>query len=281
MRFKRLKKALISALVVQPPDWTIPFELMCDASDFSVGAVLGQRKGKETHVIYYANKTLNDAQVKYTTTEKELLAIIYAFDKFRPYLVGNKCTVYTDHAAIRHLMSKKDAKPRLIRWILMLQEFDIEIKDKSGAENLLADHLSRLPDIMPEQTEIHDYMPGEQLLQISESSRKSPWYADLVNYLVCKIYPPDTTYQQKKKLIHDAKRYYWDEPLMFKHCADGIIRKCVPDEEIKKVINHCHSSPYGGHASTSKTQAKVLQVGFYWPSMFKDIYHQIKMCDPC
>jgi hypothetical protein len=91
---------------------------------------------------------------------------------------------------------------------------------------------------MSEQSEIHDYMPGEQLLQISESSRKPPWYADLVNYLVCKIYPHDTTYQQRKKLIQDAKHYYWDDPFMFKHCADGIIRKCVPDEEIKQVINH-------------------------------------------
>jgi hypothetical protein len=246
-----------------------------------VGAVLGQKGEKDSHVIYYASKTLNDAQIKYTTTEKELLAIVYAFDKFRPYLVGNKCTVYTDHAAIKHLMNKKDAKPRLIRWILMLQEFDIQIKDKSGAENLVADHLSRLPSDSRNHMDIHDCLPGEQLLQISETPRGSPWYADLVNYLVCGIYPPDATHQQKKKFLHEAKYFYWDEPYIYKHCADGIIRKCVPEEEVKQVIEHCHSSPYGGHASTSKTQAKVLQAGFYWPSMFKDIHQQIKMCDPC
>ena len=127
--FEKLKEALISAPVVQPPDWKLPFELMCDASDFAVGAVLGQKKGTALHVIYYARKTLDDAQSNYTTTEKELLAVVYAFDKFRPYLVGNKCIVYTDHAAIRHLMNKKDTKPRLIRWILLLQEFDVQIKD--------------------------------------------------------------------------------------------------------------------------------------------------------
>ena len=81
---------------------------MCDASDYAVGAVLGQRKDKVLHVIYYASKTLDDAQVNYTTTEKELLAIVYAFDKFRAYLVGNYCTVYTDHAAIKYLLKKKD-----------------------------------------------------------------------------------------------------------------------------------------------------------------------------
>ena len=99
--FNLLKEALVTAPVVQPPDWELPFEIMCDASDFAVGAVLGQRKGKDLHVIYYASKTLDGAQANYTTTEKELLAVVYAFDKFRQYLVGSHCVVYTDHAAIR------------------------------------------------------------------------------------------------------------------------------------------------------------------------------------
>jgi hypothetical protein len=129
--FNLIKEALITAPVVQAPDWKFPFILMCDASDYA-GAVLGQKKEKVLGVVCYASRTLDMAQANYTTTEKELLAIVYAFDKFRPYLVGNKCIVYTDHAAIRYLLSKKDAKPRLIRWILLLQEFDIEIKDKKG-----------------------------------------------------------------------------------------------------------------------------------------------------
>lgn len=105
--FEVLKRKLISAPVIVAPDWTMPFEVMCDASDIAVGAVLGQRKNKVFHTIYYASKTLNDAQNNYTTTEKELLAVVFAFDKFRAYLIGVKVTVFTDHSAIKYLVGKK------------------------------------------------------------------------------------------------------------------------------------------------------------------------------
>ncbi|CAA7058512.1 unnamed protein product [Microthlaspi erraticum] len=146
-----LKDALVSAPIVQAPNWDHPFEIMCDASDYAVGAVLGQKIDKKLNVIYYASKTMDDAQCKYATTEKELLAIVFAFEKFRSYIVGSKVIVHTDHAALRHIFAKKDTKPRLLRWILLLQEFDIEVVDKKGVENGVADHLSRMrvEDIVP------------------------------------------------------------------------------------------------------------------------------------
>jgi RNase H-like domain found in reverse transcriptase len=101
---------------------------MCDASDYAVEAVLGQRVDKKPHVIYYASKVLDSAQMNYTTTEKELFVIIFAINKFRSYLVELKVVVYIDHAAIRYLLNKKDAKPRLICWILLLQEFDLRLR---------------------------------------------------------------------------------------------------------------------------------------------------------
>ena len=115
--FRELKKALITIPVVISPDLTLPFELVCDAIDHSIGVVLGQRKDKIFHSIYYASKTLTQTQINYTTMEKELLVVVFTFDKFRAYLVGIKVTVYIGHAAIKYLISNKDAKPRLMRWI--------------------------------------------------------------------------------------------------------------------------------------------------------------------
>ena len=197
--FLFLKERLVSAPIIVASDWNLPFKLMCDASDYAIGAVLGQKRDRKFQVIYYASRTLNDAQQNYATTEKEFLAIVFAFNKFRMYLIGNKVIVHTDHSAIKYLMTKKDAKPRLIRWVLLLQEFDLEIKDKKETENLVVDHLSRLEGSSKE-IQINDDFPDEQLLAI-EDKEPVPWFADFVNYLVVRVLPSEFSYQQKKRFF--------------------------------------------------------------------------------
>nr|GFA06655.1 reverse transcriptase domain-containing protein [Tanacetum cinerariifolium] len=142
--FQTLKKKLTEAPILIAPNWDLPFELMCDTSDFAIGADLGQRHEKHFKPIHYASKTMNNAESNYTTKEKEMLAVVYAFEKFRSYLIINKSIVHTDHSAVKYLFAKKDAKARLLWWILLLQEFDFIVLDTKGAENLAADHLSRL-----------------------------------------------------------------------------------------------------------------------------------------
>jgi hypothetical protein len=176
-----LKKALISAPVIQPPDWHLPFEIMCDASDYAVGAVLDQSKDKNHYAISYASKTLTRPQLNYVTTEKELHAVVFAIEKFRSYLVGTKVIVYTYHVALKYLLMKKDAKPCLIRWILLLQEFDLEVRDKKGVENSVADHFSRL-----RFEESAKYILQKIVNQIGRSSRSKLSEALWANRMVTK-----------------------------------------------------------------------------------------------
>ena len=117
--FTKLKNMLVSPPIMRSPNRDLPFEIMCDTSDYAIGAVLGQREDKKAFVIYYASKTLDSAQENYTTTEKEFLAIVFALGKFRSYIVGSPVTIFTDHATLKYLLSKQDTKPRLTRWILL------------------------------------------------------------------------------------------------------------------------------------------------------------------
>ncbi|GJR70044.1 reverse transcriptase domain-containing protein [Tanacetum coccineum] len=187
--FNILKKQLTEAPILVAPDWDLPFEIMCDASDYAVGAVLRQCKTKHFQPIHYASKTMTDAQAHYTTMEKELLAVVYAFEKFRPYLVLSKTIVYTDHSALKYLLAKQDAKPRLLRWILLLQEFDVIIRDKKGAEISAPVHLSRKisqKDEMPQNViqvcEIFDVW-GIDFMGPFPSSRGNKYILVAVDYL--------------------------------------------------------------------------------------------------
>ena len=209
------------------------------------------------YAIYYASGTFNEAQENYSTTEKEMLAIVFACGKFKPYILGSHIIVHTDHATIKYMMSKKEAKPRLIRWVLLLQEFDLEIKDKKGCDNVIADHLSRVEKnkVEEEEVELTENFPDKQLFKLSF---QLPWYADIVNYLAYGVVPPEFSYQQKRKLKTDSMYYIWDDPLLFKRGADMIIRRCVSKSEQCKVLNECHASPYGGHFFGEKTAHKIL-----------------------
>jgi Integrase zinc binding domain len=156
----------------------------------------------------------------------------------------------------------------------------LEIKDKKGIENSVAVHLSRIKTDLKEHVQlIDDSFVEEHMYHLN--ALHVPWYADLVNFHACGIIPPELTYQQRRKFLVDAKHYFWDEPFLFKLGVDGIHRRCISDEEISSILFHCHSSSYGGHASTDKTAAKVLQSGFFSPTLFKNTRNFVMSCDRC
>nr|GEX16550.1 reverse transcriptase domain-containing protein [Tanacetum cinerariifolium] len=277
-----LKKKLTEAPILVVPDWNLPFELMCDASNFAIGAILRQRKTKHFPPIHYDSKKITEAQIYYTTTEKEMISVVYAFEKFRPYLVLFKSIVYTDHSALKYLLSKQDAKPRFLRWVLLLQEFDITIRDKKGSENLAADHLSRLEnphkDVL-ENKDINENFPLEALGSLSSGS--TPWFADIANFYAGNFIKKGLTSQQNKKFSKDVKHYFWDDPYLFRIYADQIIRRCVHGQEAIDILKACHEGPTGGHHDANLTAKKVFDAGFFWPTIYRDAHDMIKSCDTC
>ncbi|GJR20730.1 reverse transcriptase domain-containing protein [Tanacetum coccineum] len=282
--FNTLKKNLTEAPILIAPDWNEPFELMCDASDFALGAVLGQRHEKHFRPIHYASKTMNEAESRYTTTEKEMLAVVYAFEKFRSYLVMNRCTVYTDHSALKYLFAKKDSKARLLRWVLLLQEFDFDVVDTKGAENLAADHLSRLENPHKNELdpkEINEKFPLETLSSIAVLDASTPWFADIANYHAGNFVIKGMSTQQKRKFFKDVKHYFWEDPFLFKICADQVIRRCVFGREAHDILMACHNGPTGGHHSANYTARKVFDSGFFWPTIYKDAHELVKNCNSC
>src|SRR3954463_1963676 len=165
-------------------------------------------------------------------------------------------------------MEKKDAKPRLIRWVLLLQEFDLRIVDRKGADNPVADNLSRMEDIPHDPIPVNDSFPD-------------PWFADYANFIVAKYLPPGLKFQQRKKFFHDLRHYFWDDPHLFKEGPDGTVRIYIPEHEQKDILRQCDDSPYGGHHAGERTAHKVLQSGFYWPTLFKDAKNYVLSCDKC
>nr|GFA47357.1 reverse transcriptase domain-containing protein [Tanacetum cinerariifolium] len=191
LRLTRPKSMSLLNYLIPRLSKDLPFELMCDTSDFSIGAALGQRHEKHFKPIHYASKMMNDAESNYVTIEKEMLPVVYAFEKFRSYLIMNKSIVHTDHSALKYLFAKKDAKARLLRWVLLFQEFDFKVLDIKRAENLATDHLSRLESLYENVLDpqgINETFPLETLSMMTfRGDSSAPWFVDFANYHADKL----------------------------------------------------------------------------------------------
>nr|GEU95174.1 reverse transcriptase domain-containing protein [Tanacetum cinerariifolium] len=213
-----------------------------------------------------------------------MLAVVYAFKKFRSYLIMNKSIVYTDHSALKYLFTKKDAKARLLRWILLLQEFDFKVIDTKGAKNYAANHLSRLENPYEnvfDPKEINEFFPLKTIRKLAHHYQSTPWFADFVNYHAGKFIIKGMSTQQKNKFFKDVKHYFWDDPFLFKTCANQEIRRCVAGQEAVDILTTCHSGPTEGHYGANYTAKKVFDSGFYWPTIYKDAFELVKNRNSC
>nr|GEV91802.1 reverse transcriptase domain-containing protein [Tanacetum cinerariifolium] len=231
--FLMLKKKLTEAPFLIAPDWDLPFELI---------------------------KIMTEAESHYTTTEKEMLAVVYAFEKFLSYLILNKSIVYTDHSDLKYLFAKKDSKARLLWWVLFLQEFKFKVIYTKGADNLAIDHLSRLEN--PHQNvldpkEINEAFPFVTLNMVSfHGDSSTPWFANFANYHAGNFIVKGMSSRQKNKFFKDVKHYSWADPFLFKIYADQAIRQCVHGQEVVDILKACHNGPTGGHHGPNYTAKK-------------------------
>nr|GFA66971.1 reverse transcriptase domain-containing protein [Tanacetum cinerariifolium]GFA67953.1 reverse transcriptase domain-containing protein [Tanacetum cinerariifolium] len=204
---------------------------------------------------------MTEAESNYTTTEKEMLAVVYAFEKFRSYIIMNKSIVYTDHFVLKYLFAKKDPKARLLWWVLLLQEFKFKVIDTKRAENLAADHLSRLENLhqnVIDPKEINEAFPLETLNMVSfRGNSSTPGFTNFANYHARNFVVKGMSSQQKNKFFKDVKHYFWDDPFLFKIFADQVIRRCFHGQEAINILKACHNGPTGGHHGPNYTAKKV------------------------
>jgi hypothetical protein len=255
----------------------LPFHISTYASDTAIGASLGQKENVMTYAIYFISKNLTPVELNYTVTEKKMLAVVHSMNKFHHCITGYEVFIHTDHSAIKYLMNKPITNGRITRWLLLMQEFNITVLNRLGKENQVVDFLSRLKtpgEIVP----VSDNFPDEHLFAISVIT---PWYADIANYLSSGMLPPSLTSKEKKKIIKQSARYTWIDGDLFYTGHDLIIRRCVRQDDILEILKACHDEPCGGHFADKRTAHKIFNLGYYWPSIFKDSKKYVRSCDSC
>jgi hypothetical protein len=221
------------------------------------------------------SKNLTPPELNYTVTEKEFLAVVHAINKFRHYITGYEVFIHTDHSTIRYLMNKPITNGRVTRWLLLLQEFNITILDRPGKENVVADFLSRIHN-EGELILVNDNFPDEHIFAIST---KSPWFADIANYLATGKLPQHLSTKEKQKIIKLSATYSWIGGELFRTGPDLIIQRCVREDEVFDILKACHDEPCGGHFVDKRTTYKVLHLGYYWPTLFRDAKKYVRSCD--
>eukprot|EP00253_Pinus_taeda_P036071 PITA_36071 len=273
--FETLKTRIFEAPILRGPNWKLT-SIFLQMLRSTLGAVLGQ-KDLVPYAIYYTSKNLTPTELNYTVTEKELLVVVHAINKFRHYITGYETFVHTDHSAIRYLMNKPVTNGTVTRWLLILQEFNITVLDRPGKQNTIPDFLSRIQNTK-EDSPLEDKFLEEYLFAVTA---RTPWYVDIANYLVTGKLPPHLFPSEKRRIIQESSKYSWISNELFKTGPDWVIRRSVREYEMPDILKACHDEPCGGHFADKRMAYKILYLGYYWPSLFKDTKEYVKRCDSC
>ncbi|KMQ86252.1 reverse ribonuclease integrase, partial [Lasius niger] len=269
-----IKEHLTTAPVLACPDFERPFVLQTDASSVGVGAVLTQNFEEGERVIAFASRALADPERKYSVTEQECLAVVWAIKKFRPYLEGYKFTVITDHSSLRWLHNLRNPTGRLARWALELLEYDYEIIHRKGALHHVPDALSRSYE---GEVEINATVSvAAEVLDIPDTESTDEWYKRRFEQVASE---PDRYNQWR---VMDERLYFLRPKPVISDIVEDLDRwkLVLPSELRKEALREAHDVPQSGHLGIEKTYQR-LAVSYYWPRMFRDVVSHVKKCGTC
>jgi hypothetical protein len=228
---------------------------------------------------------MSPAERNYTTTEREALAVVYSFKKFRHYLLGYKVIFHTDHDSLKYLVNKPDLSGRIATWILFLQEFNYEVVIKSDKANSNADYLFRqrgeesVADISAEVPDEVPDLPEVAVFHLDDEAESD--FQDIINYLVKSEFPDHFTREEKEIFQRKVAPYSLIKGILFKLGADEQLRRCLEGTDWKKVIESLHSENSGGHFASVNTVNRIRTAGYWWPYMNRDVKSFVDSCDQC
>ena len=286
--FEDLKLALSKAPILSPPDWEKEFHVTLYASGWCLGAILWQYDSERRECpIYYASRQMSQAETKYSTTEREALAVIYACKKFRHYLLGYRIVFHMDHDSLKYLVNEvPDLSRRIARWILLLQEFAYEVVVKSEKSNANADFLSRQRGMPAVKSLIADFSDEFQDSPFPESvfhveGEDVSEFQEIITYLTERKYPEGLNREEKSVFQSKVAPYSLIQGILFKMEADDTLRRCLEQKDQKRVMTALHSESLGGHFAAITTVNRIRSAGYWWPHLIRDVRRHVGSCDQC
>jgi hypothetical protein len=277
--FEALKLSLTKAPLLFPPDYSRDYFLYLAASEYTIGMVLVQEDDNhDEHVIYYLSRSLSSTEIKYQHVEKLALAAVQAVQRFRHYILSRKTTVISHCNPMQHILTRQLLGGKYSKWIVILQEFDLEFDRATSKKSLVfAELICDFPHSAMENVAV-DSLPDESLFLISTDDI---WYGDIIIYLQTQTFWPALSSAKRRRVRYQARHYIILGDTLYRRGIDSVFRRCLTFEEAEKALNDCHSGACGGHMSGYATAQKILRAGYFWPSLFKDCITVVQKCHAC
>jgi hypothetical protein len=277
--FEALKLSLTKAPLLFPPDYSRDYFLYLAASEYTIGMVLVQEDdNRDEHVIYYLSRSLTSTEIKYQHVEKLALAAVQAVQRFRHYILARKTIVISHCNPMQHILTRQLLGGKYSKWIVILQEFDLEFDRATSKKSLVfAELICDFPHTATEKVAV-DSLPDESLFLIATNDI---WYGDIIIYLQTQNFRPELSSAERRRVRYQARNYIILGDTLYRRGIDSVFRRCLTFEEAERVLNDCHSGACGGHMSGYATAQKILRAGYFWPSLFKDCITAVQKCHAC